>query len=304
MNEVIRNRDVLKIVFGKLDFVSQVRFRSVFRRCEIVDIDESMHHKITPEVLGWFPKLEYISLDTNSKIGISDIVKMTNLKRLFIEDLNQEIENISYLTKLQELCLVDMPNVEDKHFCNLTQLKKLYINECPEIDGEYLQNLTNLKSLTFYPPYYIRITTKIHDLSHQTNLTELSIYAELTNTEQLSKLQNLRKLNIRNNCAHINYLQQLPNLQHLIITNCQTWIHIDLLNLQRLTLINSHLYLDNLQEFKNLKELELSLSFTNIHYYCGKIVNLPIQKLILNHNLTESLTASLSNSSFKICILK
>ncbi len=297
--------DVLKIIFGKLDFVSQVRFRSVFRRCEIVDIDERMHDKITPEVLGWFPKLEYISLDTNSKIGISDIVKMTNLKRLFIEDLNQEIEKISYLTKLQELCLVDMPNVTDKHFCNLTQLKKLYINECPEIDGEYLQHLTNLKSLTFYPPYYnIKRITKIHDLSHQTNLTELSIYAELTNTEQLSKLQNLRKLDLRNNCAHINYLQQLPNLRHLIITNCQTWIHIDLLNLQRLTLINSILYLDNLQEFKNLKELELSLSLTNIHYYCGKIANLPIKKLILNHNLTESLTASLSNSSFKIQIKK
>lgn len=300
MNEVIRNKDILGIIFGKLDFVSKVRFRSVFRRFEIVDIDENWHYKITPEVLSWFPKLEYISLDSTSRVGISDIMKMTNLKKLFIEDISCETEKLSCLTGLVELHLCDMPNVTDVHICNLTNLKNLCIRECPEITGQFLYHLTNLESLRLFEPYYTRLPNHVDDLSHQTNLKELAISARLTDGNQLSKLTNLRKLSLYKNYGDIVSLS-LPNLQYLELYSSGTWIDCKSLKLQRLTIGHSYI---NFAELHNLNLQELELSYRQEYTDFSEFANLPIKKLLLHHPLTEQQAASLSNSSFKIQILK
>lgn len=292
--------DVLGIIFGKLDFVSKVRFRSVFRRFEIVSIDENWHYKITPEVLSWFPKLEYISLDSTSRVGISDISRITNLKELFIEDITHEIEKISRLTGLVKLYLWDIPNVTDMHICGLTNLKRLSISECPEISGEFLHHLTNLESLCLIEPYYTRLPHHVNDLSHQTNIKELAISAKFTDGNQLSKLQNLRKLTLYKNYGDIVSLS-LPNLQYLELYSSGTWIDCKSLKLQRLTIGYSYINFAGLHNL-NLQELELSYG----HKYAdfSEFANLPIKKLILHQPLTEQQAVSLSNSSFEIQILQ
>ena len=140
--------DVIQIIFDKLDFLSQIRFRQTckyfYDNLQVVDfynIDYTFREKLTDKILKNYPDIKYLNASNNS--NIKNINNFKNLKVLNCrwncgisdEDLigldlielnandNPKIKHINNLKNLKILCCTKNCGISDSDLIGLNLIK-------------------------------------------------------------------------------------------------------------------------------------------------------------------------------------
>src|SRR5436190_13383948 len=125
--------DLLKVIFNKLDFLSQIRFRQICKLyysnlhiIDLYDINYEYSRLLNDEILKNYPYVEFLSSDYSLKI--KNIGYMKNLKILHCAGYCGDCygisdENIKDLD-FRELYCSD--NLKIKNIGHMKNLKKLY----------------------------------------------------------------------------------------------------------------------------------------------------------------------------------
>jgi hypothetical protein len=214
MNET--SVDIVHIIFGFLDFISKIRFRSTSKynnKLEIHDfynIEKKYLDLLDDKILLNYPYIKYLNARNNQKItnvnhmakslteldasgklcGISDegIIDLKNITKLNVNN-NFKITNINHMAKsLTEL---------DASGC------------CCTITNKAIENLKNIIKLN------VSFNSRITDINHMNNISELNASSFLSGiADKGIKNINLRKLNAWKNdkITNVNHMDKLIEL--------------------------------------------------------------------------------------------
>ncbi len=236
------------------------------------------------------PKLEYLCIKGKnfSDRGMVHIKNMKSLKMLsFHEDLSYisdaGLADISEIPNLEYLCLHAMKNITDKGIAHLTKmrsLKQLHI-ESAKITDKGLLSLSRIKTLEHLelPGPLNGITdTGVSSLGTLPNLKSLKINQPLRaedyytdkSLEALANCKKLEKLGIGSpgiTDVGLSYVAKLPNLNELLLFNCDNITNEGLANMTESKSLRSFRIfgaknvtvagVNKLNSLKNLTKLEI-----------------------------------------------
>ena len=160
--------DLLKVIFNKLDFLSQIRFRQIsklhYSNLHIIDLYH-IHYKylelLNDEILKNYPYIEFLNAFDNRKIknidhmknlkilncshlcGISDEnIKGLDLTKLYT-DFNPKIKNIGHMKNLKVLYCGGNCGIADEDIKDL-DLRELYCSRNPKIKNMSYEKFKNV----------------------------------------------------------------------------------------------------------------------------------------------------------------
>ena len=182
--------DVVKIIFYKCDFRSQIKLKSsspYFYKIPIVSIPEDYHLLLTDDILLNFPQLENLDLKKNFNVTDSGVKNLKNLKGLVV-GVNITDDGIAELTNLQILSS-DFDRITDNGIAGLKNLMHLYISESFDITDKGISQLKNLNTLSIN--YNNNVTD--NGIANLQNLTILEICDNNKITDSgIAKLKKLK----------------------------------------------------------------------------------------------------------------
>lgn len=102
---------------------------------------------IKDEHLSMLPNLSKLIAVSNLSITIKQILKLTNLRSLFLRDIKMTDEEISSLVNLTSLTLVDNRSISDEGISKLVNLTSLILVRDQKLTTTAVINLTKLMHL-------------------------------------------------------------------------------------------------------------------------------------------------------------
>lgn len=169
-----------------------------------------------------------------SKITYGDLKKITKLEISDFDPSNSNINDIAYLTNLQNLRVFNVPVKGSEPIAGLTALKNLELVNCGLTD---IAGISNLYSLEFLNLSYNNITF-VEPLKSLTALKHLDLHKnKVSDISPLSGLVSLQKLDARNNA--ISDISALTNLKNLAFLDLSANRIKDISALKNLTKLES-----------------------------------------------------------------
>jgi hypothetical protein len=253
MNLTLIVKDVLKLIFNKLDILSQLRLRQTCKYfyqfllvIDLYNINSKSRHKLTDTIIQQYKSLEQLDLLYN--YCVTDLaLKDLPIKKLAVTSSNISNDAIKGLTKLKEL-LAEGPNtmISDEGFvdldnpeiynsiadlsCKKLNLTKLYIAFNDKISDLAIENMITLTTLD------IRSCDNITDFCLRKLVNLENLYVGETITDSGLKNLSLKSLWLfHNNSITDNAIKRMP-LSRLYINGNETITDLGIKDLKLVTL--------------------------------------------------------------------
>jgi hypothetical protein len=206
------NFDIIYFIFGSLDFLSKIRFRSTSKYNYLLEIHDFFNigkkylKLLNDNILLNYPFITHLNASFNP-----NITNINHLKKLIKLDASEDsgIDDKG-ITDLNLVLLDASDNPKITNINHMDKLIELYAWGNYGISDFGIKNLYNIKILD------VNYNSKINDINHMNNLIEL--YARGPKCGITDKgIQNLNKIkildtNYNSNIININHMQNLVEL--------------------------------------------------------------------------------------------